>query len=187
MVEDGDQAGDQLSTGRWCAEAYTVVSQQLLAVAAPGVLANDSDTDSPVPFIGRRAVLVTGPAHGTLTLNADGSFTYTSAGGFSGIDTFVYKADDGLSVAPDLPEVPLSAFSADITVTITVTALPPPPSSALFLHGNGRSTLPEQREPDRRARPNSRTHPQSTSMRTIRGKTWALGLRWTKHENSNNS
>ncbi len=59
------------------------------------------------------------------TRNADaerwmGRLLTRSASGFSGIDTFVYKVDDGLSVAPDLPAVPLSSFSADMTVTITV-------------------------------------------------------------------
>ena len=40
-------------------------------------------------------MLVTGPAHGTLTLNADGSFTYTPAANYNGTDSFTYKANDG--------------------------------------------------------------------------------------------
>ena len=40
-------------------------------------------------------MLVTGPAHGTLTLNADGSFTYTPTAGYTGTDSFTYKANDG--------------------------------------------------------------------------------------------
>ena len=44
-------------------------------MAAPGVLANDTDVE------GTRSngVLVSRPGHGTLTLNANGSFTYTPA------------------------------------------------------------------------------------------------------------
>jgi hypothetical protein len=34
-------------------------------------------------------------SHGTLTLNADGSFTYTPAAGYSGSDSFTYVANDG--------------------------------------------------------------------------------------------
>ena len=40
-------------------------------------------------------MLVSGPAHGSLTLNADGSFTYTPAANYNGPDSFTYKANDG--------------------------------------------------------------------------------------------
>ena len=51
----------------------------------------------------------TDPAHGTLVLEANGSFTYTPSGSFSGQDTFTYQASDGL------------VDSNVATVTITVT------------------------------------------------------------------
>src|SRR2546423_1453836 len=41
------------------------------------------------------AVLVSGPAHGGLTLNADGSFAYAPDADFNGADGFTYKARDG--------------------------------------------------------------------------------------------
>ena len=44
----------------------------MTALASGGVLANDSDPNLD-PFTGS---VVTGPAHGTLAFNADGSFTY---------------------------------------------------------------------------------------------------------------
>ncbi|NJO83673.1 MAG: cadherin-like domain-containing protein, partial [Blastochloris sp.] len=50
-----------------------------------------------------------GPAHGTLTLNPDGSFTYTPDAGFDGVDQFTYRAGDGYDP------------SALATVTINVT------------------------------------------------------------------
>src|SRR5262249_8157276 len=55
------------------------------------VLTNDGDVD------GDRlsAVLVSGPAHGSLALNADGSFTYTPDANYNGADSFSYKANDG--------------------------------------------------------------------------------------------
>src|SRR3989441_12811831 len=63
-----------------------------LTITAPGVLGNDTDVDSPV----LTAVVVTGPSHGALTLDADGGFTYTPAANFNGSDSFTYKANDGL-------------------------------------------------------------------------------------------
>src|SRR4029077_14734326 len=55
------------------ADAYTAVLNSPLDVAAPGVLANDHDieVEDTAPL---HAQLVTGPAHGQLTFNADGSF-----------------------------------------------------------------------------------------------------------------
>ncbi|MCX5384171.1 FG-GAP-like repeat-containing protein [Streptomyces sp. NBC_00083] len=62
-----------------------------LVVAAPGVLGNDTDADGNT----LTASVVTGPAHGTLTLDPDGSFTYQPAGAYVGSDSFTYKASDG--------------------------------------------------------------------------------------------
>ena len=61
-----------------------------LTVEAPGVLANDSDADGDSLI----AVLVTEPSNGMLTLNRDGSFTYTPNAGFIGTDTFTYLAEE---------------------------------------------------------------------------------------------
>ncbi len=54
-----------------------------------GVLANDVDPDYP-PL----AILNDPPSHGTLTLNDDGSFSYSPLAGFFGIDRFTYHAND---------------------------------------------------------------------------------------------
>jgi hypothetical protein len=63
----------------------------VLTLAAPGVLENDSDVDGGE----LTAILVTAPVHGTLTLEADGSYVYTPAPNFSGTDSFTYKVSDG--------------------------------------------------------------------------------------------
>src|SRR5262245_8241178 len=55
------------------------------------VLGNDTDVDSPA----LSATLVSGPAHGTLVFNADGSFTYTPNANYFGPDGFTYEASDG--------------------------------------------------------------------------------------------
>jgi VCBS repeat-containing protein len=73
-------------------DSYNTQVNLALVVVGPGVLLNDTDLDDD-PLT---AWLDSGPAHGTLNLNADGSFTYTPATGFIGVDTFTYHANDGL-------------------------------------------------------------------------------------------
>ena len=95
-------------------DSYTTNEDTALIVAAPGVLGNDSDVDSP----SLTAVLVSGPANGTLTLNGNGSFTYTPNLNFNGTDSFTYKTNDG------------ALDSNEATVTITVNALNDAPVAA---------------------------------------------------------
>ena len=91
--------------------SYSVTENQNLTVNAPGLLADDFDPNG-LPL---SAILVTSPAHGTLTpdSNGDGGFVYTPANGFYGTDSFTYEATDGV------------ATSNAATVTITVSPLPP--------------------------------------------------------------
>lgn len=65
----------------------------LFVTASTGVLANDSDPDGDT----LSAALVTQPAYGKVTLNADGSFSYTRATNYSGADYFSYRASDGVA------------------------------------------------------------------------------------------
>jgi VCBS repeat-containing protein len=85
-------------------EYFTVENTQLV-VAAPGVLANDTDIEGDA----LTAVLVDDVTHGSLTLNTDGSFTYDPDADFCGIDSFTYMANDG------------DIDSNEVTVTIVVT------------------------------------------------------------------
>ena len=71
---------------------YSVDEDGALTVtAATGLLANDTDPESD----SLTAVLQSGPAHGTLTLANDGSFSYTPEADYFGPDSFSYKANDG--------------------------------------------------------------------------------------------
>src|SRR4030065_1563491 len=54
-------------------DTYSTNEDTQLVVSAPGVLQNDSDADGDT----LTAVWVIDPVHGNLTLNEDGSFTYT--------------------------------------------------------------------------------------------------------------
>lgn len=73
------------------ADRYTLDEDTTLTVAGPGVLGNDGDFDGDT----LTATLVNDVAHGTLTLNADGSFTYTPDEDFFGTDSFTYRVSDG--------------------------------------------------------------------------------------------
>src|SRR5439155_6720999 len=88
-------------------DSYGTDEDTPLVVATPGVLGNDTDIEgSPLT-----ATLVSGSGNGTLTLNPDGSFTYTPNAGFNGMDSFTYKANDG------------AADSLPATVTISVSSV----------------------------------------------------------------
>ncbi len=98
------------------------------------VLANDSDVDN----ASLTATLVAGPAHGTLVLNADGSFTYTPDANWHGGDSFTYVANDGaldsnvatvnltvnpVNDAPTVAPIDLGAISEDGSLLITQATL----------------------------------------------------------------
>src|SRR5262249_17622727 len=89
------------------AESFTRDHNGILTLGAAGVLVNDTITVPNNPQV----TLTTGPAHGALTLNADGSFTYTPSAGYSGSDSFAYKIVDG------------GASSNTATVSLTIRRL----------------------------------------------------------------
>lgn len=90
-------------------DSYSIDEDTTLTVnAASGVLANDKDAENDKLIIPPAASPVTAPAHGTLTLNADGSFTYQPSPNYYGKDTFVYKANDQL----------LDSEEAVVTITV---------------------------------------------------------------------
>jgi VCBS repeat-containing protein len=87
------------------ADSFSISTKKILTVAAPGVLKNDSDVDGNL----LTATLAGGPSSGTLSLKANGSFTYTPKKNFVGIATFTYRVSDG------------TLSSVSVTVTINVT------------------------------------------------------------------
>ena len=72
-------------------DSYTATEDTDLVVSAPGVLDNDSDSDSD-PLV---AQLRDSPTHGTVILNPDGSFTYSPDADYFGADAFSYVLSDG--------------------------------------------------------------------------------------------
>jgi VCBS repeat-containing protein len=116
-VADAPEAKDDL---------LTMDEDTTLTIPAPGVLANDLDGDGDA----LTATLVSGPASGSLALNADGSFTYTPDANFSGTDSFVYAASDGtaesqatvtieVNAVADAPVVNADAYSTGEDVPLS--------------------------------------------------------------------
>ena len=88
-------------------DSYSVDEDAVLtANAAEGLLANDQDGDGD----SLTASTLTSPANGTVTIEADGSFTYIPNADFNGTDTFTYNLSDGDN-------------QAEGSVTITVNAV----------------------------------------------------------------
>src|SRR5207245_1831849 len=109
-------------------DTYTTAEDITLTVSAPGVLANDSDVDGDT----LSALLVSSPAHGTLNLNSDGSFSYTPALNYNGPDSFTYKANDGQADSP-----------TNATVSLTPTPVNDPPCTTGGLAADDSYSTPE--------------------------------------------
>lgn len=115
--------------------------------AGDGVLDNDSGYPAPTATAISSGATAQG---GTVTLSADGSFSYTPAAGFDGVDTFTYTAGNGttsdtatvtlevtstpvLTVPADfeVTESPADSGSAEVTFTVSATGYPTPTISCV--------------------------------------------------------
>ncbi len=120
------------------ADAFSVAGG--VALSGSSVLANDSDPDDGDTET-MTAAKTTDPAHGSVALAADGTFTYTPQGAFKGTDSFTYRASDSV------------ATSAPATVTISVGNQPPAAapdaySAASGVTLNGPSVLANDSDPN---------------------------------------
>ena len=88
-----------------------------LVGGATSVLANDTDGEASTLV----SVLVTGPAHGSLTLNANGTFSYVHNGSDTTTDSFSYKPNDGTA---DGNTVSVAITVTPVNDAPTITGLP---------------------------------------------------------------
>ena len=75
-------------------DTFEAIGNVTIPVAAPGVLANDTDAETPGGLSVVPGTVAT-TSGGTATLAADGSFTYLGGAGFTGSDSFTYTVTDG--------------------------------------------------------------------------------------------
>jgi hypothetical protein len=86
---------------------YAIDEDTSLDLAAPGLLANDYDMDGDAITL----VVITVPSHGSGSIGADGSFSYTPHPDWYGVDSMTYQVFDGVD------------YSGIVTVTITVNSV----------------------------------------------------------------
>jgi hypothetical protein len=95
-------------------DTYLTDINTTLTVSAPGVQANDIAANGKT-FTSN---IVSGPSNGSVTLNADGSFTYTPAANFVGTDSFTYQ-DNQSSKKSNVATVTIQVNPKTFVVTNT--------------------------------------------------------------------
>ncbi|MCK6375249.1 MAG: cadherin-like domain-containing protein, partial [Zoogloea sp.] len=104
-------------------DSYSVHAGTPLVVTSPGVLGNDSDADVDALFV---SVLDASGLDGSLTLSADGSFSFAPTAGFSGTTGFTYTVADGFG----------GSDVGTVTINVTNTA-PVADNETLYMWANG--------------------------------------------------
>ena len=99
-------------------DSLTSPGRVAVTFTAASLLANDSDPD--LQAIAVTSVASTSSGGGTIANLGGGSYRYTPAATFSGVDTFGYSIADVLG----------ATASADVSVTVTAPPPPPPPTGS---------------------------------------------------------
>ena len=89
-------------------DSYVTLLNTALTINAPGVLSNDTDVNG----LTLTPTVVTNPTHGTLTLNSNGSFTYTPTTGYTGPDSYTYHDSDGVAASSNVATVSISVSAS---------------------------------------------------------------------------
>jgi uncharacterized repeat protein (TIGR01451 family) len=114
---------------------------------ATGLLANDTDADDATFY----AYPASPPTNGFVTINTDGSFTYTPQFGFSGTDTFTYVVCDERGTCDSTPQTasiqigsiaPIYNSNPATTTPIAInTTVNVPGSAQILVTNTGTDTL----------------------------------------------
>jgi hypothetical protein len=127
-----EYVGDLASNGEALLDdkSFTLFADSVFNLNAPGVLEGSADNEGDA----LEAVLVNDVANGSLTLNSNGSFSYTPTPGFSGTDQFTFTANDGFSSNRNVatvnlrivdganPNVVLSSWNYDTSDPVSLAA-----------------------------------------------------------------
>ena len=95
-----------------------VVNQNSVLNASVSSLGTDPD-GNPLTY-----AVVTNVTHGTLVLSPDGTFVYTPTTGFSGTDSFTFRANDGQAQS-NLGTVTLTVVPTNVPLTLSLPSSSP--------------------------------------------------------------
>ncbi len=124
-------------------DSYTLFSQTTTFAATSGVLINDLPRDNTAVT----ATLVTNAAHGSVSLNANGSFTYTPQTGYAGTDQFTYRIADDVN-SPTTSTVSLNVYSLTDWNTVSGRVLTRAMFGATSISANTVNTIVGLMNPD---------------------------------------
>jgi VCBS repeat-containing protein len=132
--------------------SYNAFKNTPLNIAAPGVLANDSVNTGAITsygVAGTEQTTIGNPTPtaqgGTISLNANGSFTYTPALAFIGTDTFIYKLTNTAVGGTDTATVTITVADASAIYINEVLFNPPgtdAPNEYVELRGPASTVIP---------------------------------------------
>ncbi|PZF57766.1 hypothetical protein DEJ23_06390 [Curtobacterium sp. MCSS17_008] len=115
-------------------DTITVTAGGPTTAAAPGLLGNDQGS-------GLTVTGSTQPAHGTVSVGKDGSYTYTPADGWSGEDSFDYTVTDGNGKTDTVTvSVLVRPAATDDTITVAAGGTATATTRADGVLGNDRGT-----------------------------------------------
>ncbi len=76
------------------------------------VVANDHDIDGTIDPT--TVAIITGPAHGTVVNNGDGTVTYTPDTNFNGVDTYTYTVNDNDGATSNVATVAITVIAVQV-------------------------------------------------------------------------
>ncbi len=95
-------------------DTYTVTGNVGITInAAAGMRANDFDDN--IPLLTQAAGTFATTGGGSITVAADGSFTYSPAAGFTGADTYIYTLTDGDPVGLPVPLTDMGTVTFNVS------------------------------------------------------------------------
>lgn len=150
-------------------DVYRMIQRGTLSIAAPGMLANDSDPDTGDTLAAVNFGTLK-PAGGTLVRNADGSFSFTPPLAFTGTKAFSYQAQDGQGALSNVATVSISVSANRPPLAVKDTASVPANRDAASYAPIVIAVLANDSDPDTAIDPGNVINPASVTISRLPNK-----------------